>query len=160
MSAQPGDVTPTIRAMRFNDLDNVLEIEGVAYDFPWSRQIFYDCLMAGYLASVLEYDEQLIGYSILSTAAAEAHILNLCIDPDFQRHGYGAQMLEHLLDCARSLGIERIFLEVRPSNSAAIRLYERAGFKQLGVRKSYYRASEGREDALVLVLEMRPHAAV
>ena len=156
MSAQPGDFAPVIRAMDYNDLESVLEIEGVAYDFPWSRQIFSDCLMAGYLASVLEYGKQLVGYSVLSTAAAEAHILNLCVDPDFQCRGYGNQMLAHLLDYASSLGIERIFLEVRPSNEVAIKLYENAGFTSLGIRKSYYRAAEGREDALVLVLEMSP----
>ena len=155
MSAQPGDFAPVIRAMSYDDLDAVLEIEGVAYDFPWSRQIFSDCLMAGYLASVLDYGNELIGYSVLSTAAAEAHILNLCVDPDFQRRGYGNRMLEHQLDYARSIGIKRMFLEVRPSNHEAIALYENAGFTPLGVRKSYYRAADGREDALVLMLEMQ-----
>ena len=154
MSAQPGNTPPVIRQMTHDDLDTVLEIESAAYDFPWNRQIFSDCLMAGYLASVLESDEGLVGYSILSTAAAEAHILNLCVDPDWQRQGLGRQMLEHLLDYARSIGVERIFLEVRPSNDAAICLYEAAGFARLGIRKSYYRAEAGREDALVLVLEM------
>jgi len=154
MSAQPGNFPAVIRQMQFADLDDVLELEGVAYDFPWSRQIFSDCLMAGYLASVLEYNDQLIGYTILSTAAAEAHILNLCVDPDFRNKGYGNELLEHLLDYARSVGIARVFLEVRPSNEAAIRLYERAGFERLGIRKSYYRAADGREDALVFVLEL------
>ena len=153
MSAEPGNFSPVIRPMGHADLDAVLEIEGAAYQFPWSRQIFADCLMAGYLSSVLDTGTRVIGYSILSTAAAEAHILNLCIDPDCQRQGYGQQMLDHLLDYADAVGVERIFLEVRPSNDAAIRLYENAGFVQLGVRKSYYRAADGREDALVLVLE-------
>ncbi len=155
MSAQPGSMPPVIRRMAHSDLDAVLAIEASAYDFPWNRQIFADCLIAGYLASVLADDAGVLGYSILSTAAAEAHILNLCIDPARQRPGYGRQMLDHLLDYADSIGVERIFLEVRPSNAAAIRLYERAGFHRLGVRKAYYRAAEGREDALVLVKEMQ-----
>ena len=154
MSAEPGSFQPVIRPMQHADLEAVLEIESVAYQFPWSRQIFADCLMAGYFASVLDTGTQVIGYSILSTAAAEAHILNLCVDPDCQRAGYGRQMLDHLLDYADAVGVERMFLEVRPSNIAAIALYENAGFVQLGVRKSYYRAAEGREDAMVLVLEM------
>ncbi len=139
--------------MQHDDLDAVLGIEARAYHFPWSRQIFADCLIAGYLTSVLEADTGVIGYSILSTAAAEAHILNLCVDPALQRRGYGRQMLAHLLDYADSIGVERVFLEVRPSTMAAIRLYEQAGFTRLGVRKSYYRAVDGREDALVLVKE-------
>lgn len=153
MSAEPGNFSPAIRPMTHADLDAILEIEVAAYQFPWSRQIFTDCLMAGYLSSVLDTGTRVIGYSILSTAAAEAHILNLCIDPDCQRQGYGQQMLDHLLDYADAIGVERIFLEVRPSNVAAVKLYENAGFVQLGVRRSYYRAADGREDALVLVLE-------
>lgn len=158
MSAQPGNFQPAIRSMEHADLEAVLAIESAAYRFPWSRQIFADCLMAGYLASVLDSGSRVIGYCILSTAAAEAHILNLCVDPDCQRNGYGRQMLDHLLDYARAIGVERIFLEVRPSNEAAISLYETAGFTRLGVRKAYYRAAEGREDALVLVLEMDPES--
>lgn len=154
MSAAPGNFQPVIRAMAHADLDAILAIEGAAYQFPWGRQIFADCLMAGYLASVLDTGSRVIGYSILSTAAAEAHILNLCVDPECQQQGYGRQMLDHLLDYGLSVGVERMFLEVRPSNLAAVRLYEGAGFVQLGIRKSYYRATTGREDALVLVLEM------
>jgi ribosomal-protein-alanine N-acetyltransferase len=136
------------------DLEAVMSIEMYAYDFPWSRQIFSDCLMAGYPAVVLDGASGLIGYAILSTAAAEAHILNLCIDPDYQRQGFGRLLLDYLLDCAIELEVERLFLEVRPSNVPAITLYEQADFTRLGTRKSYYRADEGREDALVLVREM------
>lgn len=156
MSAQPGACAAVIRPMRHADIDAVLEIEARAYRFPWSRTIFGDCLIAGYFANVIELDGQVAGYSILSTAAAEAHILNLCIDPARQRRGLGRQLLEHLLDYARDIGVERIFLEVRPSNEAAVQLYASAGFVRLGVRKSYYRAADGREDAMVLVLEMLP----
>jgi ribosomal-protein-alanine N-acetyltransferase len=159
VSAQPGDIRPVIRQMTHDDLDSVLVIESAAYGFPWNRKIFTDCLMAGYLTSVLESDEGLIGYSILSTAAAEAHILNLCVHPEWQRQGLGQQLLDHLLDYTQALGVERIFLEVRPSNDAAILLYENAGFVRLGLRKSYYRGADGREDALVLVLDMPATAA-
>jgi len=154
VSAQPGNPQPVIRQMTHDDLDGVLAIESAAYEYPWNRQIFADCLIAGYLASVLDSGEGLVGYSILSTAAAEAHILNLCVHPQWLRQGLAQQMLDHLLDYAQALGVERIFLEVRPSNDAAICLYEKAGFTHLGLRKSYYRTTQGREDALVLVLDM------
>jgi ribosomal-protein-alanine N-acetyltransferase len=154
MSAQPERQVPVIRSMRPADLDAVVAIENDNYDFPWSRAIFGDCLLAGYLCIVLEADEGIIGYSIVSTAAAEGHILNLCIAPDQHRQGYGQQMLDYALDYARRQDIRRIFLEVRPSNHAAIALYEQSGFTRLGVRKNYYKAHEGREDALVLVREL------
>ena len=153
MSAQPGNLTPVLRLMTPSDLDAVIAIEDRAYNFPWSRAIFSDCLMAGYQSIVLDAGDQLLGYAILSVAAAEAHILNLCVDPHEQRQGYGRQLLNYLLDYARELHIERLFLEVRPSNEAAIRLYDAADFRHLGIRKSYYRSAEGREDALVLVRE-------
>jgi len=156
MSAQPGQQTPVIRPMRHDDIDAVLGVEGRAYRFPWSRAIFSDCLIGGYFANVLECEGTVIGYSILSVAAAEAHILNLCVDPEYQRRGLGRQLLEHLLDYTRDIGIERIFLEVRPSNEPALQLYASAGFARLGLRKSYYRAIDGREDAIVLVKEMLP----
>jgi ribosomal-protein-alanine N-acetyltransferase len=153
MSAQPGPVIPVIRAMRPSDLDAVTEIEQRTYEYPWGRGIFSDCLMADYLCVVLDCGEYLIGYAIVSTAAAEAHILNLCVDKDMHRQGYGQQLLDYALDYVRDKRIKRLFLEVRPSNEAAIILYTRAGFNSLGVRKGYYKAAGGNEDALVLVRE-------
>jgi len=154
MSAQPGDQAPVLRPMLPGDLDAVLDIESRAYRYPWSRTIFGDCLMAGYECIVLDTGEGLVGYAILSLAAAEAHILNLCVDPEYQQQGFGGQLLSYLLDYARDLQVERMFLEVRPSNAAALALYARESFVRLGVRKAYYRAAEGREDALVLVREL------
>jgi ribosomal-protein-alanine N-acetyltransferase len=139
--------------MRPADLDVITEIEEQTYDFPWSRGIFSDCLMAGYLCIVLDDNSDVIGYAIISIAAAEGHILNLCVDSPMQRQGLGRQMLDYLLDQCSLMGVERLFLEVRPSNAAAIALYENAGFGPLGVRKEYYKAVSGREDALVLVYD-------
>ena len=153
MSAEPGNSTPVIRVMKSSDLDAVAFIESRNYEFPWARNIFRDCLLAGYFSVVVDRGDGLMGYAILSSAAAEGHILNLCIDKDWQRQGYGLELLEYLLEYATDACIERLFLEVRPSNAAAIRLYERAGFNRLGIRKAYYRARDGREDALVLVKE-------
>jgi len=137
--------------MRPADLDAVVGIEQRAYEFPWSRSIFQDCLMAGYYCQVLEVAGVLVGYAILSTAAGEAHILNLCVAPERQRHGLGSRLLDELLGYATELHVERMFLEVRPTNAAAIKLYSRAGFERLGLRKAYYRTATGREDAVVLV---------
>jgi ribosomal-protein-alanine N-acetyltransferase len=153
MSAQPGSAIPVIRVMRPSDLDAVTAIEQRTYEFPWGRGVFSDCLMAGYLCVVLDGGEQLIGYAIVSTAAAEGHILNLCVDKDMHRLGYGQQLLDYALDFSREKLIKRLFLEVRPSNEAAIILYTQAGFNSLGVRKGYYKAVGGNEDALVLVRE-------
>jgi ribosomal-protein-alanine N-acetyltransferase len=135
------------------DLDAVAAIEVDSYAFPWSRGIFSDCLMAKYPSVVLDAGGQVVGYAILSVAAAEAHILNLCVTEKMQRQGLGRQLLDYLLQLAKSMHVERMLLEVRPSNAAAIRLYERAGFVRMGLRKNYYRADYGREDALVLALE-------
>jgi ribosomal-protein-alanine N-acetyltransferase len=154
MSARPFNTEESgIREMCPADLDAVFTLEKRAYEFPWSRGILNDCLLAGYYCIVLEARGTLVGYAIMSAAAAEGHILNLCIAPDLREQGLGRKMLNELLVHVEALNLERLFLEVRPSNIAAIALYTSAGFDRLGARKGYYKTRDGREDALVFVRE-------
>jgi ribosomal-protein-alanine N-acetyltransferase len=139
----------TVREMTHDDLAMVSDIECRSYAFPWSHGVFRDCLLAGYQCLVLIREERVAGYAILSVAAGEAHILNLCADPEYRALGYGEKMLDELLYRARALSVGEIFLEVRPSNSAAIALYRKKGFHQVAARPAYYQANEGREDAAV-----------
>lgn len=141
--------------MRAEDVPVVADIERAAYEFPWTDGIFRDCLRVGYHCRVLEGDGGVIqGYVILSVAAAEAHLLNLCVHPDRRRCGLGRDMLHYALTEARIAGAQRMFLEVRPSNRAAIALYEQAGFVIIGRRPRYYRSRDGREDAVVLAKDL------
>lgn len=139
-----------IRDMTHEDVPSVIALELTAYTFPWSDGIFRDCLRVGYVCCVVELDDILIGYAVMSTGAGEAHVLNLCIAETYRGKGIGGQLLAHLLEFARSLGVHEAFLEVRPSNTAAIRLYQSQGFSQIGMRRGYYQAEGGREDAVVL----------
>lgn len=139
-----------IRTMVRDDLALVSDIERRSYEFPWSHGVFRDCLLAGYHCVVTERGEVVVGYGILSIAAGEAHILNLCIDPHFRKLGYADRMLEQILVRARQAEVSEIFLEVRPSNESAIALYQKNGFRQIAYRPAYYQAREGREDAAVL----------
>jgi ribosomal-protein-alanine N-acetyltransferase len=143
-----------LRPMREDDLDAVMEVERRAYPFPWTRGIFRDCLRAGYPAWLMQRDGAIVAYAVLSVAAGEAHILNLCTAPELQREGHGRRMLRALLQVARGHRAERVFLEVRPSNAAAISLYDSEGFNEIGRRPRYYPAVGGREDAIVMALEL------
>ncbi len=138
-----------LRPLKNKDLPSVLKIEEKVYDFPWSEQIFKDCLAMNYSSWSFQDNGQLIGYAIISIAVGEAHILNICVDPDKQNAGFGRLFLAELFNVAKYQEAERIFLEVRPSNKAAVTLYEKIGFKQIGRRKGYYPVKDGREDALV-----------
>lgn len=142
-----------IRPMQAADLAGVERVEQAAYDYPWSRAVFRDCLLAGYYSLVLEIDHEVSGYAIMSIAAAEAHVLNLCVHPDVRRRGNGRRLLHALLFKAQDAAVKKVFLEVRPSNVAAINLYRSAGFREIGVRPSYYQARDGRENAVVLALD-------
>ena len=143
-----------IRLMQPSDLKSVAAVERAAYAFPWSLGIFRDCLLAGYYCLVLDVGKNLAGYGIMSIAAAEAHLLNLCVHPNAQRAGYGRMLLNALLLKAEDADVEKIFLEVRPSNLVALRLYRSVGFEQVGIRPAYYQAERGREDAVVLSLSI------
>ena len=142
------------RSMTPADLPAVAAVERTAYAFPWSEGIFRDCLRVGYLCRVADVDGEIVAYGIVAMGAGEAHILNLCVRSDLRGRSIGRQMLMLLLERSRQAGMTDTFLEVRPSNLHAIALYQSVGFVQVGLRKGYYQAEGGREDALVLKLEL------
>ncbi len=145
-----------IRTMVHDDLVVVSDIERRSYEFPWSHGVFRDCLLAGYGCIVVDRGDLVVGYGILSMAAGEAHILNLCVDSNYQQLGYGERLLDEVLMRARGAEINEIFLEVRPSNESAISLYQKKGFRQVAYRPAYYQARKGREDAAVLSKVLKP----
>jgi ribosomal-protein-alanine N-acetyltransferase len=136
--------------MRLADLDAVIGVEQAAYHFPWTEGIFRDCIRVGYDCHVAVAERRICGYGVLSIAVDECHVLNLCVHPDYQGRGIGRVLLDHLLDIGRSRGAGSVFLEVRPSNQAALALYRNTGFDEVGVRPAYYPAEFGREDAVIL----------
>ena len=141
---------PAIRTMHELDVPVVVSIERGAYQFPWSEGIFRDCLRVGYLCRLVEVGTVIAGYGIMSMGAGEAHILNVCVRDDFRGRGIARQLMLYLIDRAQTAGMYEAFLEVRPSNTIAARLYHALGFQQVGVRRGYYQATNGREDAAVL----------
>jgi ribosomal-protein-alanine N-acetyltransferase len=146
--------SPQLAPMREEDLDAVMEIETAIYTHPWTRGNFADSLRAAYECRTWRADGELVGYFVLAVASGEAHLLNLSLAPGRQRRGLGGALLGEVVALARSLGARHLFLEVRPSNQAAQGLYRRFGFRRVGVRRGYYPAHEGREDALVLSREL------
>lgn len=145
-----------LRPMTQYDLDAVMAIELAAYPFPWTYGIFEDCLRSGYRAWLVARGSMICGYGLLSTGAGEAHVLNLCVAPGERRQGLGSLLLERLLEDARAAAAERVFLEVRPSNAHAVSLYEARGFHLITRRPNYYPTHTGREDALVMAMELLP----
>lgn len=140
---------PHLRPMSDGDVAQVMAIEERVYPSGWTSGIFHDCLRVGYCCWVWEQGGAVVGYGIMSVAAGEAHVLNLCVAPSLQGQGLGRGMLEHLLDLARVHGAGTAILEVRPSNRVAVALYRGAGFEEVGRRRGYYPDPQGREDALV-----------
>ena len=143
-----------IRPMQEVDLDEVIAIEEAVYPFPWTRGIFHDCLLVGYSCWVYQEQQEIVGYVVMSMAAGEAHILTLAVHPDKQGQGYAKHILDHVLETSRERDVSTIYLEVRPSNQRAIDIYQKAGFNEIGIRKDYYPAEDGREDALVMAFTL------
>ena len=138
----------TFRTMVGGDLKQVMEIEVQAYTHPWTTGIFRDCLR-GHRCWVALQGDEIVGYGVLMMAPGESHVLNLCVKPDQQRKGIGRELLRLLAKYSEQSGADMILLEVRRSNQAAIDLYQDEGFHELGVRKAYYPADDGREDAII-----------
>ncbi len=148
-----------IRPMTEADVAEVFAVERASYQFPWSEGIFRDCLRVGYVCRVLTLGGHVIGYGVMSVGAGEAHVLNLCVANEYRCRGLGKRMLRYLLERGAAAGMSEAFLEVRPSNTPAIRLYQATGFEQVGTRRGYYQAVGGREDAAVLRLSLRGRRA-
>ena len=140
--------------MQLADLATVLSNERQSYSHPWTEGIFRDCIKGDYETWLVVFHGCNIGHGILSAAAGEAHLLNVCIAPQYQGCGHGRHLVLHMLQRAKLRGARSVFLEVRPSNLPAYKLYENLGFNEIGIRKDYYPAFSGREDALVLAMEL------
>lgn len=140
--------------MREGDLRAVLEIEEDIYEFPWTLGNFRDSLRAGYACRVIREGRRMVGYAVVMLAAGEAHLLNLSVAAASQRQGHGRDLLHNVVQLARERKAKILFLEVRPTNEVGQRLYSGYGFRQIGVRRGYYPARQGREDAIVLALDL------
>mgnify|MGYP006271554645 FL=1 len=155
MVAQPLSFLGEIRPMQADDLETVAWLEQRANPFPWTLGIFRDCLRVGYPAWVYTERNAIQAFSMISTNVFECHLLNLCVLPEAQGCGIGRHLLRHTLEVVKGGGkFERMILEVRQSNTRALQLYYDEGFRRIGVRKGYYRGQRGREDAIVLALEL------
>jgi ribosomal-protein-alanine N-acetyltransferase len=133
------------------DLEEIVAIERDVYRFPWSLGNFQDSLRAGYCAWTLRAaSREIVAYSIVAIGVDEAHLLNLSVARSWQRLGCGWRMLDWMADRSREYRARTMLLEVRPTNLGALHLYGRYGFEQIGMRKGYYPAARGREDAIVM----------
>jgi ribosomal-protein-alanine N-acetyltransferase len=144
----------SLRPMQMDDLGAIMQIEPTIYSHPWTRGNFSDSLNSGYSAWVLEEGGEIIGYSLMMLVMDEAHLLNLSIAKAQQKRGLGRYLLEHMLKIAKNHKAANMFLEVRPSNISAIALYENMGFCEMAVRRGYYPAHNGREDAVLMGLAL------
>lgn len=147
-----GGHAPSVRVLplRLNDLDVLREMEMGAYEFPWSQGNLLESLTHDPIKMGLWIDTRLIGYLFAQVVLNELHLLNFTIHRSWQRQGWGSYLLARLLETARSHPCVDLYLEVRRSNLPAIALYQKAGFRQVGLRPGYYPAHQGREDALIM----------
>ena len=143
-----------ISLMSARHLPQIMAVELLAYPWPWTEGMFLDSLRNGHLCYVGTENDQVMAYCVAYVAVRECHILNICVDPSQQGKGHGISLLNYSLQAAKDMDADAAFLEVRPSNHAAVALYEKRGFKQVGVRKDYYPAGDIKEDALVYRLDI------
>lgn len=149
-----------LRPMLEADLDEVITIEEQAYEFPWTRGIFHDCLHVGYSCWIYEEAGQVQAYGVMSTGGGEAHILTVVVRKEARGRQLGRKIITHLLNIASKHKVETVLLEVRPSNTVAVNLYQSMGFSEIGIRKDYYPDKKGREDALIMGLDLKQYHSI
>jgi ribosomal-protein-alanine N-acetyltransferase len=142
----------SIRGLQVDDLDAVVSIETLTSVHPWSLAQFHQSIDQ---SAVLVSERQVLGYTVISTAADEAEIHNIAVAPEFQGRGLGSFLLDHSIGTLPA-EILKLYLEVRVTNFTAIRLYTSRRFQKVGERRDYYRTEYGCEDALVMRLDIGP----
>lgn len=139
-----------LRPMAAEDIPAVMEIEERVYPFPWTPGNFADAIDSGYLCKVAQLEGEMVGYAVMMPAVDDVQLLNISIAAEHQGKGLGSELLESMMALARELRMQRMLLEVRPSNAAALGLYRKHGFTEIGQRRGYYPAHNGREHAIVM----------
>ena len=150
MSSLQSSFLPFYENMNSTHIDDVCNIEKHSYAYPWSRNIFYDCINNNYLCKVMLINHNVVGYIINSIIQDECHIMNLCIHKDYRRLGYAKKLLNYVNQEIKKINCKLIFLECRPSNKSALKLYLSEGYNEIGIRKNYYPSKNGYEDAIML----------
>lgn len=150
------DLKPALsyRPMTLNDVAYVLTVENEVYPYPWTERILQDCIRVGYDCWLALENDLVVAHAVVSVAAGESHLLNLSVSRKHQSKGIGKAFIDFLIDIVRSKNATVMLLEVRPSNLQAISCYDAVGFNEIGCRKDYYPASEGKEDALLFAKEI------
>jgi ribosomal-protein-alanine N-acetyltransferase len=151
----------TIQRMTAEDLDEILGVESRCFEDPWPDEVFRAELRHCWShCHVLRrnVDSALLGYIVFWSVADEVHLLNVAVNPDERHHHFGRMLVDFMLDFANEHKARFVTLEVRRSNAAAIALYERSGFKQVGVRPKYY--SNNGEDALLMLFDLGSHSSL
>lgn len=154
MSAVLRSIEARLEPMLEEGLDSVVRVEREAYGHPWTLGNFTDSLRSGYRAQLLCGGTELIGYHVAMKGVDEVHLLNITVAPAHQRQGWGRVMLDALTIWCRAEGVQWLWLEVRTGNGRALHIYEQYGFRKVGERKNYYPADNGREDAIVMSLQL------
>ncbi|OUR74567.1 ribosomal-protein-alanine N-acetyltransferase [Methylophaga sp. 41_12_T18] len=145
----------TPQVLQHQHLAEILAIEQAANAFPWSLKNFEDSLRANHQAWIFsDKDSKIIGYVFTQHVVDEIHLLNICVRTDFQGNGYGRKILDHVISFSEQQSAAVILLEVRSSNLRAQQLYLQNGFNEMSVRKGYYPAAQGREDAVLMAKDL------
>ena len=145
---------PKLREMNAADVDAIMCIEQCVHAHPWTHGNFTDALNSDCTCKVYEQGDAMLGYVVLMPAVDEAQLLNITIAAEHQRKGLGRRLLGEVMRIARELNMQRLLLEVRPSNTAALGLYRDVGFREIGLRRGYYPGGNEREDAIVMEREL------
>lgn len=146
--ADTGEVQ--FRAMTEADIDAVLAIELQIHNHPWTRGMFIDSLTGGHEGWLMIRGKELIAYAILMPVLDEIHLLDIGVAKNWQRQGFGEKIYNLIIMLYKDRGMQKLLLEVRQSNAAALALYRHAGCREIGRRKGYYPTTDGREDAIVM----------